>query len=318
MEELRTYHPIHLDSLVIDTILGFDLYAKMPKDRFVLICGRRFGFTSSHRDNLIANGTHTLFVADDDQSNYGEYIEQNLGQVVSDPQVPSQKKAELLYSVSKGVLLDAFSNPRSADMVRRTEEVMPHMVDVILQGKESLQNLISIMSHDYYTFTHSINVCVFSVALANFVGLKDRAKLHDLAVGALLHDIGKSEVPKAILNKTGLLTTEEMEVMKSHVIRGEKILGDKNHMNSARMLPVSLHHERLNGKGYPRHLLTDQIHIHGKIAAIADCFDAMTTNRPYKQAMKAFEAVQLMKGKFQDSYDQSLLGYLILLLKKVQ
>ena len=101
-----------------------------------------------------------------------------------------------------------------------------------------------IMSYDYYTFTHSINVCVFSVALANDTGLANRSELYVLAVGTLLHDIGKSEIPKAILNKRGPLTPEEMDVMKTHVVRGEKLLAEKSHMNAVRMLPVSLHHER--------------------------------------------------------------------------
>jgi HD-GYP domain-containing protein (c-di-GMP phosphodiesterase class II) len=107
------------------------------------------------------------------------------------------------------------------------------------------------MSYDYYTFTHSINVCVFSVALANQIGLHGRAELHDFAVGALLHDLGESEIPKPILNKTGALTAEEMEIMRSHVIRGENILLEKGQMSATRMLPVSLHDERLDGTGYP-------------------------------------------------------------------
>jgi HD-GYP domain-containing protein (c-di-GMP phosphodiesterase class II) len=143
-------------------------------------------------------------------------------------------------------------------------------------------------------------------------------ELQDLAVGTLLHDIGKSEIPKEILNKTGPLTHDEMEVMKSHVERGEKILSEKDGMTAARMLPVLLHHERINGTGYPRRLNAEQIHVHGKIAAIADCFDAMTTNRPYMRAKTAFEAIELMKGKLQGSFDEALLESFIMLLGKAR
>ncbi|MGH9427520.1 MAG: HD-GYP domain-containing protein [Terriglobia bacterium] len=308
------YHPIQLDSLVIDTVLDFDLHSRTANEVFVLFRGRDREFGSRHRDGLLSHGIQTLYVSEEDQRQYGRYIEQNIGRLAADPAVSPLKKAELLYSVSKGVLLDAFANPRSTDLVKRVDQVMPHMVNVLVQGKEALASMISIMSYDYYTFTHSINVSAFTVALANEAGVTNRQELYDLATGALLHDIGKSEIPKEILNKTGPLTAEEMEVMKSHVVRGEKILQVKEGMTASRMLPVSLHHERLSGRGYPRGLKAEHIHMHGRIAGICDCFDAMTTRRPYAPGMNAYQAVQLMKGKLRDDFDQGLVSSFIVLL----
>ena len=308
------FHPIQLDSLVIDTVLDFELHSKTATDAFVLFRGRAQEFESRHRDGLLSHGIHTLYVSEDDQRSYGRYVEQNIGRLAADPTVSTLKKAEMLYSVSKGVLLDSFANPRSTDLVKRVDKVMPHMVDVIVQGKEALASMISIMSYDYYTFTHSINVSTFTVALANEVGVTNRQELYGLATGALLHDIGKSEIPKEILNKSGPLTPEEMEVMKLHVVRGENILLAKEGMTASRMLPVSLHHEKLSGRGYPRALKADQIHLHGRITALCDCFDAMTTHRPYARGMNAYQAVQLMKGKLQDDFDQELVSSFIVLL----
>lgn len=308
------FHPIQLDSLVIDTVLDFDLHSRAGNEAFVLFRARDKEFGLRHRDGLLSHGIHTLYVSEEDQRQYGRYIELNISRLAADPTVSPLKKAELLYSVSKGVLLDAFANPRSTDLVKRVEKVMPHMVDVLVQGKEALSSMISIMSYDYYTFTHSINVSAFTIALANEAGVTNRQELYDLATGALLHDIGKSEIPKEILNKTGPLTTEEMDVMKSHVVRGEKILLEKEGMTASRMLPVSLHHERLSGRGYPRALNGEQIHLHGRIAAISDCFDAMTTHRHYAPGMNAYNAVQLMTGKLRDDFDQALVSSLIVLL----
>jgi len=308
------YHPIQLDSLVIDTVLDFDLHSRTAHEAFVLFRGRDQEFASRHRDGLLSHGIQTLYVSEEDQGQYGRYIEHNIGKLAADPTVSPLKKAELFYSVSKGVLLDAFANPRSADLVKRVDKVMPHMVDALVQGKEALASMISIMSYDYYTFTHSINVSTFTVALSNEAGVTNRQELYDLATGALLHDIGKSEIPKVILNKTGPLTAEEMDVMKTHVVCGENILQVKEGMTASRMLPVSLHHEKLSGRGYPRGLKTEQIHLHGRITAIADCFDAMTTHRPYASAMNAYQAVQLMQGKLRDDFDQALVSSLIVLL----
>jgi len=308
------FHPIQLDSLVTDTVLDFELHSKAANDAFVLFRGRDQEFGSRHRDGLLSHGIHTLYVSEGDQHSYGRYVEQNISRLAADPTVSPLKKAELLYSVSKGVLLDSFANPRSTDLVKRVDKVMPHMVDVIVQGKEALASMISIMSYDYYTFTHSINVSTFTVALANEAGVTNRQELYELGTGALLHDIGKSEIPKEILNKSGPLTPEEMEVMKLHVIRGENILLAKEGMTASRMLPVSLHHEKLSGRGYPRALKADQIHLHGRITALCDCFDAMTTHRPYAQGMNAYQAVQLMKGKLRDDFDQELVSSFIVLL----
>lgn len=315
---MPAFHPIQLDSLVIDTVLDFDLYSKTASQAYVLFRGRQQEFCGRHRDRLISHGIRTLYISREDQTQYGRYVEQNIGPLVQDPMVPLSQKAEMLYSVSQGVLLDAFANPRSTDLVRRVDRVMPHMVDMIVQGKEALASMISMMSYDYYTFTHSINVSTFTVALANEAGITNRQELYDLATGALLHDIGKSEIPKEILNNTGSLSADEMEVMRSHVVMGERILQDKGGMSSTRMLPVSLHHEKLNGRGYPRALISKEIHLHGRITAICDCFDAMTTQRPYAPAKDAFQAIQLMRDKLRDDYDQSLLSSFILLLGNVQ
>lgn len=308
------FHPIQLDSLVIDTVLDFDLHSRTTNEAFVLFRGRHQEFGSRHRDGLLSHGIHTLYVSEEDQQQYGRYVEQNIGRLAADPTASPMKKAQLLYSVSKGVLLDSFADPRSTDLVKRVDKVMPHMVDMIVQGKEALASMISIMSYDYYTFTHSINVSTFTVALANEVGVTHRQELYELATGALLHDIGKGEIPKEILNKTGPLTIEEMELMKSHVVRGEMILQAKEGMTASRMLPVSMHHEKLSGRGYPRALKEEQIHLHGRIAAICDCFDAMTTRRPYASALNAYQAIQLMRGKLRDDFDQNLLSAFVVLL----
>ena len=301
----------------MDSTLEFNLYLKTTAENYILFRERSLEFREHHRKRLVENQIHTLYISQSDQKSYGAYVEDNLDNLTRDPAVPSEKKAAFIYSVSLAILQDAFENPRAGDIVPRIEELTVSTVEYILQRNDSVQNLIKIMSTDYYTFTHSMNVCVFTIALANNLGVKPQRELNDLATGAMLHDIGKSEIPKSLLNKAGKLSPEEMDLMKQHVILGEKILGENPSMNAARMLPVSLHHEKLDGRGYPRSLVRDEIHPHGRIAAIADCFDAMTTNRSYQAAMDGFEALQLMKTRLRAHYDQDVLEAFIPLLRKV-
>jgi len=161
-----------------------------------------------------------------------------------------------------------------------------------------------------------VNVCIFTIAMARSAGSTPQHEIYDLAIGALLLDIGKSEIPRYLLKKEGPLSREEIAAMQQHVVCGEKILGADPRMTPVRMLPVLQHHEKLNGKGYPKGLAGEQIHLHGRTAAIADCFDAMTTNRSYQAAMNGFEALQIMKTELRSQYDQNVLRAFIPLLKK--
>jgi HD-GYP domain-containing protein (c-di-GMP phosphodiesterase class II) len=315
-EQPSEYYPIFLDSLITGSCIDFDLYSKNRNGRYMLYCPTGHHFTQQLREKLLENGIKTLYIDISQQRTYGRYVEKNIVNLVSDPSVPSEQKADMIYSVSKGVLIDIFDNPRSSDLVQRTANITGPTIDYLLKGKDSLQNLISIMSYDYYTFTHCVNVSVFSVALANQVGNFSVDELNDLATGALMHDVGKSEIPKEILNKTGPLSTDEYEIMKQHVVFGEKIMTETHKLHSSCIIPMAQHHERVNGKGYPRSLPQDGIHLYGRIVGIVDCFDAMTTQRVYQPAKGAFEALQLMRGKLADSFDQDLLNMLISLLVK--
>jgi HD-GYP domain-containing protein (c-di-GMP phosphodiesterase class II) len=180
-EQPSEFYPIYLDSLITDTNVSFNLYSKNRSGRYLLYCQAEDNFSRDHRENLLNNDITTLFIDLADQRAYGRYIEKNIATLVNDPKVPSTQKADMIYSVSKGVLIDIFDNPRSSDIVQRTASITGPTVDYLLKGKDSLQNLISIMSYDYYTFTHCVNVCVFSVAMANQMGGFNRDEIYSLA-----------------------------------------------------------------------------------------------------------------------------------------
>src|SRR6516162_3779699 len=108
--EDNQFYPIHLDSLVLDSTLEFDLYIKTADENCILFRERSLDFEERHRTKLLTNDIHTLYIRQPDQKIYGRYIEKNLGNLMKDSSVPSDKKASLIYSVSKGILQDAFEN----------------------------------------------------------------------------------------------------------------------------------------------------------------------------------------------------------------
>jgi putative nucleotidyltransferase with HDIG domain len=136
---------------------------------------------------------------------------------------------------------------------------------------------------DPYTRGHSGRVAKYSVIIAEELGL-DAAEIEKLRVSALLHDVGKIGVDDRVLKKPGSLTEEEFGLMKQHPVKGANIMRPVAQLKE--MLPgIELHHEHMDGKGYPYGLTRDQIPMMARIIAVADTLDAMTTNRPYQSAM---------------------------------
>jgi HD-GYP domain-containing protein (c-di-GMP phosphodiesterase class II) len=138
-----------------------------------------------------------------------------------------------------------------------------------------------------------------------------------MGMGALLHDVGKSRIDKAILNKRGRLTPEEFAEIKKHPEMGFEIVQDSSPLPAAGAKIILNHHEKCDGSGYPRGLKGDEIDVYSKITCIVDIFDALTTNRCYKGALPGFSALEIMQNEMRDQVNQALLKELIVLIGKV-
>ncbi len=301
----QKYIPIFLDSLRVDSVLDFDLYIKINTE-LVLYRSANLPFTDRTRQKLMDNRVDKLFVTAESKRKYQLYIEQNLNKILVDPSVEPVKKAGILYDTSTNLVKDVLANPTYGENIQRSKDLVENTVNYILTGRDTFQGLMQITSFDYYTYTHSVNVCTFSIALAIQCGLKDGQFLHELGVGALLHDVGKAKISERILNKRGALTPIEFEILKKHPKWGVEILGETNLIDTSCYYPVLQHHERGDRRGYPSGLSLDEMHVYSKIVAIADSFDAMTTERVYQHAMDTYPALKLMFS-LKGAYDEPLL-----------
>ncbi|MFD2444506.1 HD-GYP domain-containing protein [Bacillus sp. CGMCC 1.16607] len=163
-----------------------------------------------------------------------------------------------------------------------------------LKNNPNLLNLLSdVFTYDNYIFTHSLNVTMYTLAIGLELKLPQK-DLEILGLGAILHDVGKMKIPEPILFKNGRLTEEEYEEVKKHAEAGFKML------KTVQTLPLLVahcayqHHERMNGSGYPRGITGNDIHLYGKIIAVADVFDAVTSNRVYRNAMLPHEGLEIL------------------------
>lgn len=175
--------------------------------------------------------------------------------------------------------------------LKTIKDALNPMIESIMRNPDACIWLARMKNRDTYMYKHSMAASVWAVALGRQIGLP-RVDLGSLAVGALLIDVGKLQLPQYLLSKPEKLDAEEFECIKSHVELGVRILKESSEATRVILEMIATHHERYNGQGYPRALKGTQIPIFGRIAAIADCYDAMTSERVYAQAVSPSFAVR--------------------------
>ena len=163
-------------------------------------------------------------------------------------------------------------------------EAVDAIINDLREKSRVSSGIFSIRSYDQNTYTHSINVCVLSISIGHSLGLPLK-KLRLLGTGALLHDIGKILIPLDLLNKPGTLTKGEYNLIKTHCEKRWELLSNCFDTGAYAAKSAIEHHERLDGSWYPKHLTGHQISDIGKITAVADVYDAMTTDRPHRKAI---------------------------------
>ncbi len=175
--------------------------------------------------------------------------------------------------------------------MNQVESTVDKMTDSILRNKDALVSLLRIKEIDEYTYVHSISVSALCISFAHGLDF-EATQIKQIGIGGLLHDIGKMKAPLQILNKPGPLSEIEFEIMKRHVKDGETTLGQYPNLDRSCTCVTSHHHERLDGTGYPEGLKGEQISLFGQIAAIVDIYDALSSERCYKNALPPTEALR--------------------------
>lgn len=186
---------------------------------------------------------------------------------------------------------------------RRLSQVMAAVADELGASRSAMNLLADACAFDNYIFTHSFNVALYSTALAIKTGCSDKEVL-EISIGGMLHDIGKIHIPDTILKKPGSLTAEEYELMKKHTEIGFEMLRRQDDIPLLAAHCAFQHHERWDGSGYPRQLKKEEIHPFGRLMAVADVFDALTSRRVYRPGMLPHEAMEILFSGSDRLFDQ--------------
>ncbi|HBH81909.1 MAG TPA: hypothetical protein DDY39_18945 [Nitrospira sp.] len=218
-----------------------------------------------------------------------------------DEELPSARQT---YHAAKTIVQNAMHDTRLGRAINMDEvnRVVSDMSDSILRNPDALTSLTRLKKFDEYTFYHSVNTSILAMSLGRHLEF-DRTTLHQIGVGGLLHDIGKTKIPPEILNKPGRFKPDEMEIMKQHVLRGVEILSTTTGLGDSYLRPALEHHERVDGTGYPYRRVRSELSQVGMMAAVVDIYDAMTSDRCYHKGQAAHEALQFL-------YRLSLEGHL--------
>jgi len=238
-----------------------------------------------------------------------------LAEAIEDKRVDALTKAKAVYKHSLEMMSRLLESP-TAENIHTSKDAIKSITNLILSDDDTAYNMLRITTHDFYTYTHSVNVGVTAVMLAKeLFRHSDSHDLGELGAGFFLHDLGKVNVDSRIINKPARLNEEEMNQIRTHPYQGYKILKDADALSEECKYIVLQHHELYDGSGYPKHLKSDEIHIYGRICCLADVFEALTAERSYKQSLPRFDALKLMRDEMPNHFNRELLNAFILLFK---
>lgn len=224
--------------------------------------------------------------------------------------VPTRKeapKAVKAYDAAVSAMndvLDQVREGRGIDVVNVRESVSP-MIDSVLRNPGAMVWFAFLKKRDEYTYNHSIASSVWAVILGRHLGF-EREDLDKLALGGMLLDIGKARVPQEILQKPGPLNAEELKFMRRHVSYSLDLCKTTEGIGREVLDMIESHHERHDGSGYPNGLSGADIPVYGRISGLVDCYDAMTTNRPYAKGKSSYDAIRELNGLAGKTFQKEL------------
>ena len=223
--------------------------------------------------------------------------------------LPVNKELELASKVinkSKEAITSMFNEARLGKVINVEQAVslVEEITSSVMRNPSALIGLARLKTKDDYTYMHSIAVCALMVSLARQLGLSDD-QTRESGVAGLLHDVGKMTIPLDILNKPGKLTAEEFAVVQAHSVAGHRMLLEGGAAGDTALEVCLHHHEKMNGTGYPDRLSGDSISVFARMGAVCDVYDAITSNRPYKQGWCPSEALHKM-AEWQGHFDKNI------------
>lgn len=229
----------------------------------------------------------------------------------SEIQVISSINQEIRAEAISGIhqMADNFMNSEKGITKQDVEEISEttqKLINSLSSNKDILVNIADIKMYDDYTYHHSLSVAIMSIAIGLELGFNN-FMLNELGTAGLMHDIGKVSIPVEIITKPGKLTDEEFEIVRVHPVYAAQHLRERHIVSDNIYKGIIQHHEKIDGTGYPYHLKDKEIHPYARILAVADVYDALTSNRPYRTPNPPNEAIEYIMAGMGTHFDENIL-----------
>ncbi len=303
------YVPIALESIEPVIFPDVALYIKTGTN-YVLYKSNGRDFSGIDHTRLAKNGVEFVYVSVDDIDVINHHMESNAERMLKSNALTSQAKGKVIYQTSINFVGDVFNNPGKSSDLERTKRLIENLMLYISENPDAISSLECVMSHNYHTFVHSLQVASLTLLMHSEAYTLSHDEMLDVGAGAILHDFGKIFVPQEILNKNGRLSDGEIEILKRHPEDGYVYLQQKGCLSPVSLSIVRLHHERCNGSGYPLKLTSMDIPRSAQVTGVADVFCALTTDRNGNKTMAPHIAVQIMRYEMQGAFAPHLLDTL--------
>ncbi len=301
--------------MIFPKALGkFKVFIKQA-GRYVLYAGEDEQFTARHRKKLHDNGVTEVYVQAEQRQSYQSYVERHLPQILGDEAIPLEERSKVLRTAASGIVQDVFDNKLPTGMTKREYSRILGFVEkatAFLAREEALRQIASLASHDYSIYSHSVQVFVYVTSILQALKTPE-GLIVETGVGAMLHDLGKMAIDKNLLQKPGPLTEEERRLIQTHPVKGVAFCIGMP-VSPAVTACILLHHERMDGSGYPGGISGENIPLHVRALSAADVYDAMTTKRPYSEAATPFEALRVMRDDMPGAFDMDIFKTLVMVL----
>ena len=292
-----------LDSSCVDLFLQHEQERNKPP---VFYRDKGYPLSEDRALGLATNCQDTLYVRACDYASFSRQLTREMGIAFKRDALPPTEQFELLqHTVSLKIeqtvrLVDCTEYVNHANTLGKQIAALLDQEDVLPS------DLFAIVRHDFNTFVHVTNVAAYATLLAKEVGFHSALELEQIAVGGLLHDLGKRKIPNSVLNKASALTPEEWEMIQQHPQLGYEDLCHRENITRGQLMMVYQHHEQLNGSGYPVGITGEEIHPWAKLLSVVDVFEALTGERPYRSPFTPQQALEFIEKRTGTQFDEEM------------
>ncbi|MEW6439870.1 MAG: HD domain-containing phosphohydrolase [bacterium] len=307
------YLPIETDLLPANPVKPLQVFVLLG-ERYVPYPAEGAVLTPDIRLELLERGIGTLYIHETQRPALRECLEEGLESVLRDPSVRPEIKSKVICQTCLDQIEKLWLRP-DARTIAECKGVFRHTIDhIVAAGLIGLQEILRMLSYDPSMYAHSVNVGLLGTALAREALSLSSHDLREAGYAMFLHDIGKTRIDRAILNKPGPLSEAEWRIMRRHPEMGHAILRKEGHLSAQASITTLQHHERGDGKGYPLGLKWSEIDPLGRICNLVDSYDALLASRPYKKGLTPFEALKIIRKEMRPGADRALFRQFVRLL----